>query len=129
MVKIKNGEVVGALMALRKLDNVKLTAVTSLKLVKLNKALSAHWEDVDKVRESLVKDHAILDENGEPKAGEEKGSVQIDPAKKEAFENSAKALFDEDFEVDDKLVLKTSDFGDTQIEPAIFLGLGDMITE
>ena len=129
MVTIRNDAVVGALMALRKLDNVKLSAVTSLKLVKLNKALSAHWEDVDKVREQVVKDGAKLDANGEPVKGKEPGSIELDPAKKAEVEASITALFEKTFDVEDKLVLKVSDFEGVQIEPAIFLGLGDLITE
>lgn len=129
MVTIQNKDVLGALMALRKLDQVKLSAATSLKLVKLNKVLTAHWEDIDTVRKQVIKDAAKLDEEGNALPEKEDGSVEIDPAKKEEAEAALQSMFDKTFDVDDKLVLNVSDFGTTPLEPAIFLGLGDLVTE
>lgn len=128
MVTLKNSDVLGALMTLRKLDNVKFSAPTSLKLVKLNKVLEAHWGDVDKVRKQLVEENVLV-VDGVPATPDKDGTVPIDPAKKEEVDLGIKALFESTFEVDDKLVLKVSDFGGVDIEPAVFFGLGDLITE
>lgn len=128
MIAIKNGDVLGALLALRKLDDVKLEATVTLKVVKLNKVLSTHWEDVESVRKTLVLAAAKRDENGDPVAPKEDGSVEIEPTKQADLEKEFQALLDQPFEVDEKYVLSAEkDFTGIKVEPAVFQGLGDLI--
>jgi len=130
MVTLKNSQVLPILMTLNQnLVGVKLPGALSLRVTKLIKLLSGQWEDVDKVRQNILKEHSLLDEKGEPKVIEENGSSRydIDPEKQEKFDTEIKALFEETVEVPDNTILLGSQIESIEIEPAVLLVLEPVI--
>ena len=66
MPTITNAEVLGVLEGLRKLAKCKLPVAGKLRVVKVTRALQAHWQDVLAVRDGLVRECCVLGEDGEP---------------------------------------------------------------
>lgn len=130
-ITIKNSEVLGALMTLNEIAQIKLPATGALKVRKLLKSLQSNWEDVDGIRKTLIEEHAERDGDGEYVKGEAgpngEETVKISDEKKDEFNAAWVAVLEETVEVGP--VLSAADFGNAEIEPALLLGLGPVLSD
>jgi len=131
MAKLQNSSLPTALAALRILAERKLPVRVALKVTKLTRELNIAWEDVDKVRRSLVDEYTEKDESGDPVTGQSadgQSVVKIVEDKLEEFGVAWTELLTG--EVEFQTTISVSEFGDAfEVEPSILIDLGDLLVE
>jgi hypothetical protein len=113
-------------VALRKLAQQKVPAVTAFKLAKLIKSLSEHKKLFDDTRLDLIKKYAVLDDKGEVKV-DEQGNVEFSKEEdKVELQNQLEELLDQEIPVEP---VKLGSLGNIEIDAATMFNLGGLIEE
>lgn len=128
MATLKNGELMGAVVALHDLGAERVPVKTALKIRRLLRELEPRARDVAEVRQQLLERHVKKDGKGEWvwERQNEDGTGTVKLADPEAFNKEVTALMDETVECE---ALTVEELGNIEVRGETLYGLGDLLIE
>jgi hypothetical protein len=126
MVTLDNKNTFLCQRGLAALAKERLPIATALRVRRLLRATEARLQDVEAVRQGLLRQHAALDEAGDPLA--DNGAVRFpSPQARAAFEADYDELLAQTWECPETLAPK--DLGEISVTPETLYLLGDLLDD
>ena len=126
-MKMKMAAALDTVVALKGLANVKVPVGLSLKLRALSREVDTLTTDYEAERVKLLKEHAETDDAGELVTNDDQTVRFTSSDAAAAFYAALVELREQ--EVDIKTSIQPGNFGTAEVEPAIVLALGDILTD
>ena len=130
-ITIRNAEIPAALEGLQELAQLKVPVAGALRVRKVLRALSEHWNDALEVRNQLARECCLLDDKGEPvQETQPDGSVTSpwrDDAAREDFQQRWAELLAQEFT--HSYGIEIAHLGEIEVTAATLLKLGDLLVE
>ena len=127
-VTVTNNRLAQSAQALQVLSQERLPVKAAFAITRNLRVLQDQLKDVEEVRQRLLKEKAILDEQDNPKVDED-GQAQFDSdEEREAFLKAVNDLYSEEVEVDIRKVTIDS-FGDAEVPAAVLYALDWMVDD
>lgn len=123
-MKLSNAEILEAYAALKTVVKLHIPVRPAMRVAKLARVVEGAAQDVEAVRAKLVDKYAEK-KNGKPVSAGENGVKLEDP---EGFQAEYRELLSVETELE-ATPLKLGEWGDIEVEPAVLMGLGPLVTD